>query len=635
MNIESFHIIPDRRWEGTVYSNRDKSLIAVYLTADYLKYERKSIKSWIYVLSVKNGLQISSSEKIFSYLDTEILVLYSCHGYKIEYTIIYPYDLSYECKGEFEIKESIYNFADGIQNYMIMEDNLQYKLMLSNVDQIVIVNFSIPEDKINELYYKMEHDHNLIIISSFNEIKNSCYTHGGFSRDANTGHYFCIGKKLRWEFQNHEQMYGLLVYKVSEMQDQKFHIELDRDLHFRNLKILSNDDIVFYSDYEVHIFGFNEKHVPFCKTLQIPSIKLLSGPTFKDKLDLINEILSSRKNLIEMSDDIIEHAVNRMGNETICGIITKYLKKLNLVFPTHYSKFLYITSFIPNPCVHKSYLSDKERLIGYTEHAYTGQIYKYKFIQKFWNYIHRINFYNFLNIQKNKKARVISFIIPYFGFTSCSTEYNFCMDIIKPSDNQFVTLDDQAFYDSWNAEALLNFKWHTFGKFYYLLSWLLFTMFVHIFVIGTTFPDISNYTRNIFLRISIIFGVYYVFHEIRKIIWNWRRYFKDQWNWFDLAAYNVSLYTAIFWLYFEKPSLQLISLSILLLYFKFITFLRALDYFGSNFLSLLDVYNLNEPSYNDDPNNPWNHIQKPDFNSKPFTSYRSSLLTGDSSASFN
>ncbi|CAI2182471.1 9742_t:CDS:2 [Funneliformis geosporum] len=728
MNIESYHIIPeitkamaigskDCRWEGTVSINHDKSLFAVHLTTDHLMKEGKSNESWIYVFSVKNGLRISSRKvAIYNSLitfiktdDTEILVLYSCHGYKIEYTIMDPYDLLYEHKGEYEIKQTISKLSGGIQNYMIMKDNSQYKLLLSYVDQIKMVNFSIPKEKIKELYDKMVHNHNLIINSSFNEIKDSCFTHGGFSRDENTGHYYCNGKNLRWEFWNHEQMYGLLVHKANE---EKFHIDLDRDLHFQNLKILSNDDIVFYSDSEVHIFGFNEKTstiVPRyyhhdveefykCKTLPKPSITLLNELPFKNKLDLISEILSSRKNLIEMSDDIIDHAMKRMGNETlgvclrklieaftddtithyrICSIITKYLKKLKLVFPTHYSKFLSITLLIPNPYVHKSYLSDKRKMIGYTEHAYTVQVYKYKFIQKFCNYFQR---HNCSNILKHKKSRVISFIIPYLGFTSYPPEYKIWMEIIKPSENQFVTLDDQAFYESWNAEALLNFKWHTFGKFYYCLYWGFFTMFLLSFGIISTLssPVISDAGVTRLLIISIVLGLLHILHEVRQIIWNIRKYFKDPWNSFVV--------TAIFWLSHAKPPLPMISLSNIFLHFKFMSFLRAFKYFGSYFTIITGVakrifffliilfliiisfalafYILLTPDKNYDfekldrsldQNNPWNLvnkyqwitsddkigeilIQQPDSNTNQFSSYPTSLfamylfLTGDSSA---
>ncbi|CAI2184135.1 16237_t:CDS:2 [Funneliformis geosporum] len=740
-NIENHHIVPEItekmvigsvncRWEGAV--NSEGNLFAVHLTTDYPKYLNKSDVSWIYVFSMKNGLQISSRKvdvydsklQFMDANDTEILILYSCSVHTIKYTIMNPYDLSHVCKGEYDIQKFIL-VTGYIRNYMILgASTLQCQLMFTIENKIKLIDFNVPEDIIKKLYDQMKNNNNLVIYSSFNDIKDSYNTPVG---------YHCKGKKLKWEFLNQDKNQDknqnknrLQVYIKDELQnDQTICLDLDLSINFRNLKILSNDDLVLYSDCDIHVFGFNEKTnniVPryyyndieeFLKSKRLPNpcIKYLNDLPYQNKLDLISEILCSKKHLVEMSDDIICHAFVRKGSETlgtclnklyesftedtmthyrICNIITKYLQRLNLEFPTHYAKFLSITSFIPNPNVHKSYLSDRRKMVGYTEHVYTVQIYKYKFIQNFWNYIHRI-YYDYSNITKYKKTRVISFVIPYLGFTTYPSKYSFWMDFIKPKDNQFVTLDDdQAFYESWNAEALLNFKWHTFGRYYYCLFWGFFTMFLLSFGIVSTLSSsvISNVGIDRFLFISIILGLFHIFHEVRQIVWNWYKYITDPWNWFDLCAYFFPVVTAMVWLSHGKPPLPLISISNLFLHFKFMTFLRAFHYFGSYFtiitgvakrifffllilfliiisfahafyilLAPLESYNLDEPSYNKDPNNPWNlvnkfqsvspdgkinsetaFIQQPDSNINQFSTYDSSLfamylfLSGDSSA---
>ncbi|CAG8498060.1 883_t:CDS:2 [Funneliformis caledonium] len=653
MSIENYYnilaiteniVIGSRDCEWKIAVNSEESLIAIHLRSG------EGI-SWIHVFSTKNGLRISSKEGNFNISemqfittnDTEILVLFEL-CVKVTYTMMNPYDLSYEFKRVFE-----FQIPDEIASYKIVKaSSSQCKFMLLTIEnQIKMVDFKCI---FGEIYDK---DPYQVIDSSFKDIKKPCDN-------------LRKGKKLTWQ----TELKGLKVLKDGYMD----HIDFDRDFNLQKHKILSNEDIVLYSDNKIYIFGFNEKTntiIPryyhnnfevFCESenLPLPSITHLNElpfQKFQNKSDLVCEILSSRKNLIEMSDDIIDHAVNQKGIETLeiclnklyetisadiitnfrfCSLITKYLNKLNIV-PYYYSKFLFITCFIPNPYVNKSYLSDRNKL----------------------------------------------------GFATYPTEYNFWMEILRPSDNPFVTLDDKAFYDSWNAEALLNFKWNSFGKFYYFLSWVLFTIFLLSFGIGSTLspPYMSDDTRNVFLRISIIFGVFHVFHEVRQIIWNWYRYFTDLWNWFDLFAYIVPVFTAIMWLNHEKPSLRLISISNLFLHFKFIIFLRAIDYFGSNFTIIIGVakrifsfllillliiigfahaffiiltpkedYNLIVPSNNDDPNNPWNLVtkyqsvsngkilsetafsQQPDSKSNQFTTYKTSLLamylflTGDSSA---
>ena len=132
---------------------------------------------------------------------------------------------------------------------------------------------------------------------------------------------------------------------------------------------------------------------------------------------------------------------------------------------------------------------------------------------------------------------MISFAIPYLNFTKYPPlKKNSWNDWIKPKGNQFVTLDDPIFYGSWNSEALLNFKWHTFGKSYFLFIWGFFTTFLLLFGIASTLSssDISNYGRKFLLIISIFFGLCHIIHEIRQIIWDWKKYFIDPWNWFGM-----------------------------------------------------------------------------------------------------
>ena len=147
----------------------------------------------------------------------------------------------------------------------------------------------------------------------------------------------------------------------------------------------------------------------------------------------------------------------------------------------------------------------------------------------------------------------------------------------------------------------------------------------------------------------------------------------------DLGAYVIPIYTSIYWLYTEDKPFFLLSISCLLLDFKFLLFFRAFESFGVYFVIIVSVmrriasflivlflilvsfahaflillkprqvYSLNQspPPTNDDENNPWgltesysqvlgdgviapspSFIRTPDMNTNMFTDYSTSLLS--------
>ncbi|CAI2175250.1 8941_t:CDS:2 [Funneliformis geosporum] len=626
-----------------------------------------------------------------------------------------PKNCSWMGANKFDIK-------DYMGNYIIVETltSSQCLLMFATGNQIKLIDLSIPVER---LYDLMQHDHNLFIHSKFMDLKEIIRSFDQTNKSSR-----CKGKRLIWEYQS--QSHKLAVHKIDQIQSKQT-IRLDYKMQYEHHQILSNDDLVLLYGYGIYIFGFNEtsnKIVPryfYPNTDEFLTRKTLPNPILKplklssqNIFDMINELLSSRKYFVEMSEEIIDNAIEREKskwldiylnklnnaliedttmNYRICGIFIKYLPILHLKFPNHYSRFIFIFSIIPNPRFNKPFFDfhANKKLVGYTEPVHAIQVYNSreskfirrigqvsKFFQKGLYFIYSIT-------GKYQRKRLISLVVPCLEFTKYNPDYNFWKELLlPPKDNPFVTFDDQTFYDSWNAEALINFKWNTFGRIYYNLLWGLFTMFLLTFGIGSTLSlyIMSDDTRNILLRISLILGSLLIFHEIRQFFWDPKRYILDSWNWVDLSAYIFPVFTACYWLYHDKPPLSLISISNLSLHFKFITFLRALNYFGNNFtiifgvaqriLSFLlilllfligfahafyimltpnEIYNLNEPVYNDDPNNPWNLvtkyqsispngdiktelIQQPDSSSNQFSTYPSSLLaiylflTGDSSA---
>ncbi|CAI2177716.1 20406_t:CDS:2 [Funneliformis geosporum] len=715
-----------------------------------------------YVFSMKNGILISSRVdkscdksceneykkkhkkpriQFLNINNTDILMLsHTCLGDKIEYTIMMPYKLSFAFKEEFCNQKSI-------KDYMIVErensTSSQLLLMIATGNQIELIEFKIPIEK---LYDQMKQDHNLFIYSSYNVIKNGINN----SRIPNEK-YRCVGKSLIWELQQRQDSLSLKVCKMDQRQNKEticFHFEEDCNIRFTHLQTLSNDDVVLYGSLDeetnndknssIYIFSLNEstnKIFPryfYPNTDEFLKRKTLPNPSLKSvvvsqssKIDMINELLSSRKYLVEMSEEIIDDATkgNKYGRKKIiklmacldklytatdaedatepkidihiCDLITKFLPKLYLILPTYYTKFISATALFPTPFINETYLSNEFQLVGYTYQAHTLQVYNCieSYVVQRIMLISRVflKCIHYIFKKDRPRKRIIRFVVPYLGFTKYPTEYSFWKELIRPSDNPFVTFDEETIYDGWNAEALLNFKWNTFGRFYFYIIWGSFSIFLLSFGLGSTLSssNISNDTRHILLYTSITLGFFFFVHEIRQFIWNLKRYMKDIWNLFDLCAIIFPICTAFFWLYDEKtPSPALISISNLFLYFKFITYLRALDYFGSNltiivgvakrilsfFLILLIIiigfahaffiiltpnnsYDLDVPDQDDDPNNPWNlvteyhsvspngeinpkttFIQRPDSNSNLFSTYPTSLLamylflTGDSSS---
>jgi len=244
-----------------------------------------------------------------------------------------------------------------------------------------------------------------------------------------------------------------------------------------------------------------------------------------------------------------------------------------------------------------------------------------------------------------------------------------------------------------NGEAIIDFKWRTFGRYYYFLIWLIFIAFQICFIIGSLLLTfITNEIRHQLYTTTIAIGFIHLFFEFRQLIWNPIEYITSIWNFFDLCAYLLPIITSFLWILNNDVSSWLISLSCLFLNIKFLLFFRAFEPFGiffaiifgvisriSSFLVILIIiiasfalsFHLlltpkdrsklfddpNNPEF-DDPNSPWSLskkfyqfnqedksinpkfalIQVPEENTNLFASFHTSLmatylfLTGDSSS---
>ncbi|PKC75174.1 hypothetical protein RhiirA1_528989 [Rhizophagus irregularis] len=283
------------------------------------------------------------------------------------------------------------------------------------------------------------------------------------------------------------------------------------------------------------------------------------------------------------------------------------------------------------------------------------------------------NIYNALLYKlTTRDTPTITFIVPYIKFINYPQRYNWFSELIKPQPSPFVeTTMNRDIYNTWNGEAIINFKWNTYGKYYYSIIWIGFIALLGCFTAAATIPQqyIDDDIRKKLLIASIVFGFIHLSFEVRQFIYNPLKWVSDFWNIFDIIAYVLPIYTSIYWLQIDEMNdkiISLLSFSCLFLDIKFLLFFRALEYFGvfahAFFILLLprSDFSLDNRSINNDPNNPWNMastynqifengtidsnpflIQPPNENTNMFIDFKTSLfatylfLTGDSGALSN
>ncbi|RIA95733.1 hypothetical protein C1645_816322 [Glomus cerebriforme] len=278
-------------------------------------------------------------------------------------------------------------------------------------------------------------------------------------------------------------------------------------------------------------------------------------------------------------------------------------------------------------------------------------------------------------------------------FNFNNNDYNWFLELIRPQSSPFVKSINGGIYKTWNGEALINFKWNTYGKYYYTIIWISFIALLGCFTAVATAPSqyIDKGTRKQLLITSIILGFIHLSFEIRQFIYNPIKWINDFWNIFDVIAYLLPIITSIKWLQTNDMNdhiIQLLSFSCLFLDIKFLLFFRAFESFGVYFAIIISVakqiiyfllvlfiivisfahafyillFPRSEFSFvnNNDPNNPWTLastynqmfengtinpnpfiVQTPNENTNMFTNFGTALfamykfLTGDSSALSN
>ncbi|POG59779.1 hypothetical protein GLOIN_2v1719548, partial [Rhizophagus irregularis DAOM 181602=DAOM 197198] len=185
-------------------------------------------------------------------------------------------------------------------------------------------------------------------------------------------------------------------------------------------------------------------------------------------------------------------------------------------------------------------------------------------------------------------------MIPYIKFVNYPKDYNW-WELIKPQPSPFVKTVNENIYKTWNGEALINFKWNTYGKYYYAVIWISFMVLLSCFTIAATVPQqyIDKNIQNQLFIVSIIFGFIHLSFEIRQFIYSPKKWIRDFWNIFDLISYLLPIITSFKWLQTNDMNdhhiIQLLSFSCLFLDIKFLLFFRAFESFGIYFEIIINV----------------------------------------------
>ncbi|GBB94860.1 hypothetical protein RclHR1_02430001 [Rhizophagus clarus] len=292
--------------------------------------------------------------------------------------------------------------------------------------------------------------------------------------------------------------------------------------------------------------------------------------------DVINDNLVSPKFGIEMLGIAIKEKrhdyVLRIINKTIESIqdysenymttISLNLPKLCDRYPDFIIKYISYTSIILSPCCNSIRNSKHNSL-----HSYTNIYIKesnmvnsvFKFISALYNGLIR-------HLKIEEEIQTVSFIVPFpqicvYKGDDHETEDNHdnkskiimvlkkIMMIPKRGDNYwneflykpksilFCNIDSNHFYNWWNFAAIVDYKWKTFGRVYYYLIWLFYTIFYVCYSLASTLEQKSFpvYYFELFFIISIIFGSIFLIFEIRHLLWDYKIYLNDIWNSFVLG----------------------------------------------------------------------------------------------------
>ncbi|PKY27687.1 hypothetical protein RhiirB3_390471 [Rhizophagus irregularis] len=225
-------------------------------------------------------------------------------------------------------------------------------------------------------------------------------------------------------------------------------------------------------------------------------------------IDLTRSILWFKYNII-MSD---------VFNDTFCDLLFLFIMFLTL-------PILPILFFIIYLSLKYHFIDDikfKRTLAGRFVQLYFDVAEKFEKFSKY--------------ISTSTITPTIIFMIPYIKFVNYPKDYNWFLELIKPQPSPFIETINENIYKTWNGEALINFKWNAYGKYYYAVIWISFMVLLGCFTVAATVPQqyIDKNIQNQLFITSIILGFIHLSFETRQFIYSPKKWIRDFWNIFGM-----------------------------------------------------------------------------------------------------
>ncbi|PKB95344.1 hypothetical protein RhiirA5_436889, partial [Rhizophagus irregularis] len=318
-------------------------------------------------------------------------------------------------------------------------------------------------------------------------------------------------QKYKWRIELENDFKLDKLDKLSVYSDkEEFLCSKDLGIKFTTLnwKILNNNALAIrysgYSDYSIKIYEYDisnkkiEIKYYYKKSVELNG-KDFSGPI----LPIMSDI--EKKDLIKIVDSIIEddRCFARYG-PTLLPILIKSTD-LNL---THYIEVIY------NKCI-KLVKEDPKGKLKFLNIITSSMNDLY---EKYPDYITKFNSEMFMILDPSNER------------------------IVDGEYSHFYAFSHEEFYSNWNGEAIIRFKWNKFGRAYYIIIWLLFTVFLVCFTIAS-YPT-NSITREIRIKLyqtSTAFGFFHLIHELRQFIQKPDKYFFSHMNLFGKRIFKFIL----------------------------------------------------------------------------------------------
>ncbi|KAF0561093.1 kinase-like protein [Gigaspora margarita] len=292
-----------------------------------------------------------------------------------------------------------------------------------------------------------------------------------------------------------------------------------------------------------------------------------------------------------------EETINFLANIKLLEIITYSFMDLTVKFPDLLKECLSRISFIPsntNKDIAIRSFSSKSHLQSYREYSRPFNIClvnKIKFYSQ--KIVHKSTAFLAKKFNKIDEHPTVIFIFPLPKFSSYASKYSLWSEIIVPDSSPFVkyTLDEYSeLYKSWIGQVLLDFKWNTYGKYYFFFIWVFYFVFMGCFLIVATFENELSKSVQIHLLIAtIILGILHFTFELRQFIHSPKNWVRDIWNYFDIGAMLFPIITSFYWLLTSTIPIWAVTISTLLLELKFLSFFRNIEIIGAYFAMIIGV----------------------------------------------